>query len=523
MSLPAAAKNTAPRWPLLAAIGLVFVAAAMRLWQITESLWLDELHTAWCAAGSLGEVSARAAIGNQSPLFFWLEWFLVRLLGPSELSLRLLSLVSGSLLPLAVFLLARRWSTSGVGLLSAALITIDPMAIFYATEARPYALVQLLAVIQIAITAEMLVQPSNWLRASWIAIGALLFHLHYTAALLIPAEVVFYGLVAVLQPRDVNYRWSSHLLDLLVLSLLCLPAIANLGDIFARRANWAAFIQQRSIGDIFDWWPYALGAWYIAAALLMQGVAIAKSNATDIGSRIFGWLLLCWLFIPALFAWITTTTDVARLFFPRYLLITLPAAMLLAAACADLAPWRWSKVTVGSLILAVAIWASGIVESMWSEGRVVEPRGEDWRGCIAWLNEQFPQTQFPVLVFSGLIESNALLQPHNELLEDYCLYPVTSLYPLDVDRADMAPLPLHEPGRLNQVAEMLVVHRGGSWLIVRGNEKTGQQVAAAVSHRLEQSNAAGTIIKWQVQQARSFGRVQALLLATEPMESINRN
>ena len=90
-----------PRASLAAAIAITAIAAALRFWQAGESLWLDELHTAWCAHGSLSEVAQRAAIGNQSALFFWLEWLLVRIFGENELALRLPSLIAGSLLPLA--------------------------------------------------------------------------------------------------------------------------------------------------------------------------------------------------------------------------------------------------------------------------------------------------------------------------------------------------------------------------------------------------------------------------------------
>src|SRR6266481_2720634 len=147
------------RGPLAAAILISLAATILRLWQARESLWLDELHTAWCAEGWLGEVAQRATIGNQSPLYFWLQWLLIRLIGPSELALRLPSIFAGSLLPLAVYLLAARWTSGGVGLLSAALIAIDPQSIFYATEARPYALVQLLAVAHIGITIELFTRP----------------------------------------------------------------------------------------------------------------------------------------------------------------------------------------------------------------------------------------------------------------------------------------------------------------------------------------------------------------------------
>src|SRR5438309_3261742 len=115
MPLNAAPETSNSPWPLIAAAGLVVLAATLRLTNIRESLWLDELHTAWCAVGPLQEVAQRAAIGNQSPLFFWWEWLIVQVLGPSELSLRLTSFAAGSLLPLAVYFLARRCCTAGIG------------------------------------------------------------------------------------------------------------------------------------------------------------------------------------------------------------------------------------------------------------------------------------------------------------------------------------------------------------------------------------------------------------------------
>ena len=169
----------------------------------------------------------------------------------------------------------------------------------------------------------------------------------------------------------------------------------------------------------------------------------------------------------------------------------------------------WLFVT--TIALAAAL-TGGIVSRIAAEGRVVNDRNDDWRGCVSWLNERLPQTQFPVLVFSGLIEADELRQPHDELLEDYCLAPVNSLYPLDVDRGDMFPLPLHEPGRLEQVAEMLIVHRGGAWLVARGNQRVGRRIADQIASHLGAAAVADTSGKWQVEESRSFGNVQVLLL-----------
>src|SRR5689334_3102124 len=93
-------------WLILAAISLF--AAVLRLWQVGESLWVDELHTSWCLQAGFENVAERAADGNQSPLYFWVLWGLTRIFGESEFTLRLPSLLAGIALPGMVWLLAVR-------------------------------------------------------------------------------------------------------------------------------------------------------------------------------------------------------------------------------------------------------------------------------------------------------------------------------------------------------------------------------------------------------------------------------
>jgi hypothetical protein len=517
MSWRAAFSKRLNDWPFLAAIGITLVAGALRIESLREGLWLDELHTAWCAVGPLDEVAQRAAIGNQGPLFFWLEWLQITLLGPNELALRLLSFLTGSLLPLAVFLFARRWSTSGVGLVAASLVATNATEIFYSTEARPYALIQLLAVCHIAITAELISRPAIALRVSWVAVAAALFYLHFTAALVVPAELVTYGLINTIRPKSVAYRWPSLALDLILFVIVCLPAVGTVNLVLARRANWDVFGPLRSPSAIFEWWPSALALGYVVVALATDNLIVNRNEDPAIAQRrvAFGLSLICWLLVPCLLAWTLSAVGFARLFYERYLLLCVPAAALLAGCCIDFAPWRSAKVVTGMLLIAAGIISSDIYPRLYHEGRVIEPRGEDWRGCMAWLNEQLQRTDFPILVFSGLIEADELRGPHDELLEDYCLAPVSSLYPLDVDRGDMFPLALHEPGKLDQVAEMLVLHRGGAWLVVRGDQETAARIADEIMTHLQRAVLGGANANWQVKESAAFGRVQALLLTTE--------
>ncbi len=507
MSFRAAVSKFLGDWPLLIAVGICVVAAALRVVPLGESLWLDELHTAWCAVGPLDEVARRAALGNQSPVFFGLEWLLLGLLGDSEFALRLPSLVAGSLLPLAVFLLARRWKADVAGLVAAGLIAVDHLSIFYATEARPYALLQLLAVVHVGLTAEIVTRPSLGLRLAWVFVGAVLFHLHYTAALLLATEALFVIGIGVVQGSQAPYSWSGVLLDQALLAFLCLPAAWNVQRIFAHRENWAAFVKPKPILEALNWLPLPDWWWLMLVIMAAAGWQVSRSLKAPLIQPRFVVLCALWLVVPILVAWLATETNFARLFFARYVAATFPAGALVAGLCVQLIHVRSMRLVMGVATVGAAIWFSGIVPQIRLDGRVIADRNEDWRGGVAWLNERIGAEGFPVFVESGYIESDELAQPHNELLDEYCLSPVNSLYPLDASSDDVFPLPLRQPGRLPQAGEMLALHRGGCWVVVRGNKDRGRAVAEQVGQTLRGSGAEAN---WKVDDEQSFGRVWVL-------------
>jgi uncharacterized membrane protein len=493
-----------PRWSLALLALFVFLGAGLRVWQARESLWLDELHTAWCAGGSLAEVAPRAAIGNQSPLFFWLEWLLVQLFGASELTLRLPSLIAGSLLPAALYGVAWRWTRSSlVALVAAWLATVDPRAIFYATEARPYALVELLAVIHVALFAELLVQPTARLRIALVLGAALLFHLHYTAALLIPAEIAAWLLAIAIDRRAMRYRPAALAVDLFYLAALAAPAAWNVAAIAGRRENWVAFVPQQPAHEMLRLLPWTGAVIFI----LVDPDSFLRTDTTNKNeSRLL--LVLAWLLIPVSIAWLTTETDLARIFFVRYLAVSAPAAMLLAALCIRLPPWPAYRIFLALAIGAYAFSSSGIIPQLRHDGRAVADRREDWRSASAWLAQRLADQPYPVLVRAGLIESDGLRVHHDPLLEDYSLLPVTSLYPLPVRRAELLPLPYREAGRLEKWEQDLVRGRGGAWLVVRGSETS----AINVERRMIRSVSPTRNGRWHVTERKRFGDLHIVLV-----------
>lgn len=161
---------------LAAIAGVFMIAVAVRWPSCGESFWVDELHTAWCIEGTLGQVVERAAIGNQQPLYFAIVYLwqhglpasLVAIYG-IEPSLRvtsvLLTALSAAWLVAIVsdtggWRLSKRGAPPGnapslraprdgrlpchgaamVGGVAAGLaLALDRNAIFFGTELRPYA------------------------------------------------------------------------------------------------------------------------------------------------------------------------------------------------------------------------------------------------------------------------------------------------------------------------------------------------------------------------------------------------
>ena len=133
------------------ALPVALIAFSLR-WMISlnEPLWIDELHTAWSVDGPLDVVAGRAAEGNQTPLYFWVEWLVCQQFGLTETWLRLPSALYGSLTAIAASLLVWNFRRSPTAALTTGLlIAIEPTFLFYGSEARPYALLHLLTLLQV--------------------------------------------------------------------------------------------------------------------------------------------------------------------------------------------------------------------------------------------------------------------------------------------------------------------------------------------------------------------------------------
>jgi hypothetical protein len=480
----------------------------VRLRQAREGLWLDELHTAWVATGPWADVATRSVQGNQSPLFFWIEWLLVHSIGRSELALRLPSLVAGALLVVALYWLVRRWTgETWLALLPAWLLVINPQATYFGTESRPYALVQLLGLLHVALFLDLVERPTALKRAIMIVGAALLFHLHYTAALLFVGELAWY--VWRYTRTQTAYALRDLELDVVIGALLASPALGVMREVFRRRGNWKAFVDQQPIWNGVRMLPWGVSALVTTGVVLVwrrrRGMPGNDSERLPAG---FG-IALAWFLVPLTLAWLATATDLARLLSPRYLAASAPAALVLLSLALSAIPDASVRVFAAGVCAVAGTAMSPVIRSLVAGEPAIAWRTDDWRGAVGYFSTHPLHGEGPVLLRTLLIESDALTEtPADSALVEYSLYPLRSLYPLDASRARLIPLRRSNPGKLRPDLVERVDSSRAAWLFVGGTPEEAAHLAANICAQLAARSGAA----WTTASTRAFGSVSVILI-----------
>jgi mannosyltransferase len=181
----------------LALAAITVVAAALRIAAFEESFFGDELFTYLISTRpDLHAVLAgvKSDLEITPPLFFVVAWLFGKL-GDPYVWLRVPSLLAGVATVPLVYLLGARTVGRNPALAGAGLFALSPFAIFYATEARAYALMTLLVVLS---TLTLLQALDTNERRWWVALGLLeaaAVYSHYTAVFVLGAQAIWAALV----------------------------------------------------------------------------------------------------------------------------------------------------------------------------------------------------------------------------------------------------------------------------------------------------------------------------------------
>lgn len=171
--------------------GLTALAAALRFATLgAQSYHHDEIVTASRVLRS-GLGHAMDAVGfseSAPPLYYALAWLWTQVTGTGEVGLRSLSALAGTATVPVAYLLGAELRGRRAGLLAAALVAVNPMLLWYAQEARAYALVVLLGAVSLLYCARLLRGGRRADAVGWGVASGLALATHYFALFPVAAE-----------------------------------------------------------------------------------------------------------------------------------------------------------------------------------------------------------------------------------------------------------------------------------------------------------------------------------------------
>lgn len=173
-------------WLTAAGVGFVLVVAGgvlLRFWT-RSALWLDEALTVDIARLPVKDIPTYLRRDGAPPLYYVLLHFWMGIVGHSDLAVRSLSgVVSVATLPVAWFA-GRRITGRGAAWGLVAVMASAPFAVYYATEARMYALVMFLTACGLVAIGRALERPRPGNLLALLLVVAALLYTQYWAVYL---------------------------------------------------------------------------------------------------------------------------------------------------------------------------------------------------------------------------------------------------------------------------------------------------------------------------------------------------
>jgi mannosyltransferase len=201
----------------LVLLAVLVLAAFLRFYRLdAQSFWNDEGNSARIAERSVILIVEGAAGDIHPPGYYLLLHFWRAVFGQSEFALRSLSGVAGLALVGCTYLLGRWLFDEVTGLIGAFLAALSPFGIYYAQEARMYALLGALSALSTLLVVRIL-QSTGSRRAprfralapfvAYAAVGAAGLYTHYAFVFVLVAQNVLFGLWWLIDLLREQPRW----------------------------------------------------------------------------------------------------------------------------------------------------------------------------------------------------------------------------------------------------------------------------------------------------------------------------
>jgi len=484
------------RWLLIWVLPAILLAAlVLRLKFAQQPLWIDELHTAWVVQSDWSEVAWRAAIGNQSPLFFYLVKLVIEGLGFSPLNLRLISIVASTLQIAVVFGVLLRWTGApAAGTVAAWLMMINPIQLFAGTDARPYALIGLVACGQIALLVEFWQRATSHREATyrfdlaWVGTTTLLFYLHYTTLLWSAALWIGWCWLSVTShPRPSRRQVLRWLLVMpVIMVILAIPGLWHLATILPFGGQWSSFVRLDSFFISLSSLLLVLLVGPLLAGLIVQFLYLLKPGQMwSLVKETTWWPLMvmtmCGLFLPPVTAALLTGWSIMPVAHWRYFAASVSVGFFLPGLMIGI--WYWPRVRwmITALMIALGMASNWDLLGIFWTGTWPRLHDEQWEDVSQTIRRHTAERDLPVILCPGLVEDGWLVRELLPLTPEqrarfrhYCIFALDGPYRIyddpDRNREWVSARPTDDRLRMALPQADQIRQAGGCFLVVRSHQ-----------------------------------------------------
>ena len=322
-----------------------------------QSYWFDELFSAYFSnpEHSLETVVKLTLADVHPPVYQLMMWLSYQLFGYTEWAGRLPSAIAGVLTVPAMYLLGRELFNSRVGLYAAALAVPNYYLLYYAQEARSYALLYFLCSLSFLYFLRVINSASRLNLVFYIAATLTLLYTHYFGFVLVIAQ----GLIFVIYIYSTGWPNRPLVTRAVIAAGTIALVVAPLAPIIARHSAINDFwIPQPETGFLIHYFQAYFNSGLIAVGILLLicvaiGGALLKQSSRQIRFGIVA--LLVWVAVGYLLPWLRGFTG-QPVITDRNTIMLVPPILLLAACGLNLIPKAWLQRFIGAVLLAYSFY-----------------------------------------------------------------------------------------------------------------------------------------------------------------------
>lgn len=407
-------------------ISALLVSISIWLIAMRAPLWLDETLSYWQIGGGFSQIWPRQYVCLEFPSYPYILWFSTKLLGTSEIAMRIPSVLAMLGAVYFIYAAAREVVGKEIALLASIIFALNPIVIFESIDIRPYAFASLTVNATILVLLRLRKSKSLLLAALFGLLTALIVSFHFLLGVIAPALLL--GFIIVKQD-DRKGMVKQFVVAIAVFALAVAPQVPCMRYLF-HTGKTHVYEKAPGFWDLF----WTIAPTWVVVALLISILAAAIPSRTDERTPISRWQILLFAslgLIPVMILFTVSALTPLHLFnMARHRMAAVPGITLLWAMFLGL--FRSRAVRMFFCVVFVSLSVTNYFRTQGAGQHLYS-----WKFALQFAQNQAHADNAPVLICSDYPESNFAPMPLDSPKDDWLFSPL-SYYKLTVP---VVPLP----------------------------------------------------------------------------------